>query len=108
MLEIFHNFPMNYASDLLIDQTTQNRNYQFDQSLFHIILNQFPSLQQLSLIHVDITPPITNPINIPLLHTLKIEKNRNINLCNLLQLFPLINTLFMSYSTMYNQNQSSE
>jgi hypothetical protein len=106
-LEIFHKFPMNYASNILIDQTN-TKNYQFDQSIIHLILNQFPSLKQLSLIHVDINPSLTNPVNIPSLHTLKIEKCRNIDVSKLLRLFPLINTLVLSYYTIYNGNQSFE
>jgi hypothetical protein len=73
-----------------------------------LILNQFPSLKQLSLIHVDINPSLTNPVNIPSLHTLKIEKCRNIDVSKLLRLFPLINTLVLSYYTIYNGNQSFE
>ncbi|CAF0731460.1 unnamed protein product [Rotaria sp. Silwood1] len=103
--EIFNNFPINYTSNLLIDQTN-NEAYQFNRSTFYFILKHFPSLQELRLIHFNMNFSIINPINIPSLHTLKIEKDRDINVSKLLELLPLINTLFISYFTIDDRNKS--
>ncbi|CAF1048529.1 unnamed protein product [Adineta steineri] len=105
-LEIVNHFPINYISHLLIDQTN-TKNYKFNLSIFDFILNQCLNLRQLTLIHIDINLSIIKPFNIPSLHTLQIEKIRNINLSNVLQLFPLINTLFLSYLTIDDQNRLS-
>ena len=99
--EIFHQFPTNYARNLLIEQTNNNP-YEFNPS----ILYHFPSLQELNLVHLNINSSIINPINIPSLHTLKIDKERSINLSNLLQLLPLINTLFISFYTIDIRDRS--
>jgi hypothetical protein len=101
--QIFNHFPINYASKLLIEQTNHDQ-YEYNPS----ILYHFPSLQQLNLIHFNINSSAINPINLSSLHTLKIDKERNINLSNLLQLLPLINTLLLSYYTIDNPNKSLE
>lgn len=98
---IFNNFPINYSSNLLIE-------YQSNLFTFDFLPKYFPFIQELYLNHININSSLTTPINIPSLHTLRIEKERNINLPNILQLFPLINTLFISYLTIYNLNKSSE
>ncbi|CAF3108337.1 unnamed protein product [Rotaria socialis] len=102
--EIFNSFPINYASNLLIDQT-KNENYRFNESTFDIILKKFPSLQELRLIHFKSDLSIINPISIPLLHTLKVEKEQNVNLSKLLELLPLTNTLFISFLSIYDRNK---
>jgi len=104
--KIFNNFSINNTSILSIDQTN-TKEYQFNQ-IRDFILKYFPSLQQLHLNHFNINSSIINPVNISSLHTLKIEKERNINLSNIIQLFPLINTLFISYFTINNRNKSLE
>ncbi|CAF4688562.1 unnamed protein product, partial [Rotaria sp. Silwood2] len=71
--EIFNDFPINYTSNLLIDQTN-NEAYQFNNSTFYFVLKHFPSLQELRLIHFNMNFSIISPINISSLHTLKIEK----------------------------------
>ncbi|CAF1131862.1 unnamed protein product [Rotaria sordida] len=105
--EIFKNFPINYTSNLLIDQTN-NGSYQFNYSTFYFMLKHFPSLQELRLIQFNMNFSIINPIHIPSLHTLKIEKERNVNLSKLLELLPLINTLFIPYFAIDDRNKSSD
>ncbi|UJR25239.1 hypothetical protein I4U23_006591 [Adineta vaga] len=105
--EKFHHFPINYSLNLLIDET-DTKYYLSNGSLFSFLLNQFPSLQELTLTDIDLNTLIINPINIPSLHTLKIEKTPQIILHNLLEVFPLINTLFISYCPIHDQNQSFE
>jgi hypothetical protein len=102
--KIFNNFSTNYTSILSIDQT-DNKEYQLNQ-IRDFILKYFPSLQQLHLNHFNTNSSIINPLNIPSLHTLKIEKERNINLSNIIQLLPLINTLFISYFTINDRSKS--
>jgi hypothetical protein len=76
---------MNYTFDLLIDQTN-NEHYQFNPSTFNYVLNHFHSIQTLRLDNFNMNCSIINPINIPSLHTLKIEKKQNFNLSYLLHL----------------------
>ena len=104
---IFDNFPINYALNLLVDQTN-NPKYQFSQSTFQFILNYFPSVRKLHLVHFNINPSIIKPINIPSLHTLSIQKWLSIDLPYIMELLPLINTLIISYRTIYDRNKSLE
>lgn len=106
--EIFNNFPINYATSLLIDQT-KNETYEFSQSDIHFILNHFPSLQEIRLYHINIDLSIINPINhISSLKILIIEKEWDINLPKLMELLPLTNTLFLPFFSIYGQNKSLE
>jgi hypothetical protein len=93
---------MNYTPNLSIDHKN-NTEYQLT---FDFILEHFPSLQELTLNHININSRAINSLDIPSLHTLKIEKEQNINLSNLFRLFPLINTLFLSYFNLDDQYTS--
>jgi hypothetical protein len=99
---ILNQFPMNYTPNLSIDHKN-NTEYQLT---FDFILEHFPSLQELTLNHININSRAINSLDIPSLHTLKIEKEQNINLSNLFRLFPLINTLFLSYFNLDDQYTS--
>ncbi|CAF1049191.1 unnamed protein product [Adineta ricciae] len=101
--EKFHHFPMNYASHLAIDQT-ETQYHTLDQSNFYHVLNQFPFLQELTLTDVKLDALPILPINILSLYSLKIEKTQWILPQLLFSIFPLINTLSISFPVFDDQN----
>lgn len=99
--EEFKNYPVNYISYLSMD-------YQSNQFIFDFLPKYFPFIEDIDLHNIEINSSLINPINIPSLHTLRIGKQRNNNLCHLFQLFPLINTLFIPYYPTYDQTKPQE